>query len=262
MKTSILIRPAARGGKYLGPDAATATGVSAAVALLDPNNLNIIKATLINATLANAGPANLMDPVSRSQPYATDATTVDAIFTVDINEPKTYLVAVFGPMKFRNQARATYTEITILPGVDVGTTGKYPEGIVVEIPGLCIGEVTATLHGNQLSAFAEVTMMCGCKIAHDSSWSPSDFKVKLITQTQKGHTHDYDLDFDTNPANPSSFIGSWPNKKPDDPIVKAWISAYEPKIGNQGIFWIMGDTSPKDEKMLDKVLRFIATHNN
>lgn len=261
MKTSILIRPAARGGKYLGPDAATPTGVSAIIALLNPTNFDIITAKAVSSKNADAGPSNLMNPISRSEPYATDANTVNAVFTVDINEPTTYLVAVLGPMKVPDQKRITYTEITVLPDVDIGTK-EFPEGIVVEIPGLCISNVTSNLNGNQLSAFAQVTMMCGCKIAPNSNWLPTDFKVKLITQTQKGDTHHYDLDFDTNPANPSSFIGSWPNKAPSDPITKAWISASEHKLGNQGVHFISGGLQSNSDGISSKIQQFVHTNNN
>ena len=261
MKTSILIRPAARGGKYLGPDAATPTNVSAIIALLNPISYKIISVKAVNTKNANAGPANLMDPIARSEPYATDDLTVNAVFTVDINEPTTYLIAVLGPMKVPDQQRITYTEITVLPGVDIGTK-EFPEGIVVEIPGLCISNVSANLNGNQLSAFAQVTMMCGCKIAPKSSWLPTDFKVKLITLTQKGNTHHYDLDFDTNPANPSSFIGSWSNKAPSDPITKAYISAYEGKLGNQGFHTISGGLSTNSDGLAYKMQQFLIANNN
>lgn len=261
MKTSILIRPAARGGKYLGPDAATPTGVSAIIALLNPNTYDIISAKVVSTKNADAGPITLMNPISRSEPYATDATTVNAVFTVDINEPTTYLVAVIGPIKYMNQTRCTLTEITVLPGIDIGNT-NYPEGIVVEVPGLCVSNVTANLNGTQLAAFAQVTMMCGCKIAPNSSWLPKDFNIQLVTQTQKGDTYHYDLDFDTNPANPSSFIGSWPNKAPSDPIVKAWISASEPKLGNQGVYWILGGLSNNSDGLANKIQQFLIANNN
>lgn len=261
MKTSILIRPAARGGKYLGPDAATTTNVSAIIALLNPNNYNIISAKAVNTKNADAGPITLMNPISRSEPYATDANTVNAVFTVDINEPTTYLVAVIGPIKYMNQTRSTLTEITVLPGVDIGTT-NFPEGIVVEVPGLCISNVTASLNGTQLSAFAQVTMMCGCKIAPNSSWLPTDFNIQLITQTQSGNSYSYDLSYDTNPATPSSFIGNWPNQNPNDPIIKAWISASEPKLGNQGVYLILGVTSTSSDGLANKIQQFLIANNN
>ncbi len=261
MKTTVLIRPAARGGKYLGPDAATTTGVSAIIALLNPNTYDIISAKVVSTKNADAGPANLMDPISRSQPYATDDNTVNAIFTVDITEPTTFLVAVFGPIKYMNQVRATYTEITVFPGVNIGTS-LTPEGIVVEIPGLCIGNVTANLSGNQLSASAQVTMMCGCKIAPGSNWPPTDFNIYLMTQDQSGHLFPYKLDYDNDPANPSSFKGSWNSQTPNQPIVKAWIMASEPKLGNQGVYWLTGGQSNVENHLLNKVQQYLISKNN
>lgn len=258
MKTTVLIRPAARGGKYLGPDAANTSGMSAIIALLNPNNHNIISAKVVSTANADAGPASLMEPISRSQPYATDNTTVNAVFTVDINEPTTFLVVVFGPMKYLNQVRATYTEITVFPGVNIGTY-LTPEGIVVEIPGLCIGNVTANLTGNQLSASAEVTMMCGCKIATTTNWPPTDFNIYLMTQDQSGHIFPYKLDYANNP---SSFEGTWNSQTPNQPIVKAWIMASEPKLGNQGVYWLMGGVSNLDNSLLNKVQQYIVSNNN
>lgn len=261
MKTSILIRPAARGGKYLGPDAAGSSGISALIGLLNPNTHEIISAKAVNTAKADAGPANLMSPISRSEPFATDSNTVNALFTVDISVPTTFLVVVFGPMKYLDQVRATSTEITVFPGVNIGTY-LTPEGIVVEIPGLCIGNVTSNLTGNQLSASAEVTMMCGCKIAPNSNWPPNDFNIYLNTQDQNGHIFPYKLDYDTNPANPSSFKGSWNSQTPNQPIVKAWISASEPKLGNQGVYWLMGGSSNLDNVLLNKIQQFIVSNNN
>jgi hypothetical protein len=260
MATKILIRPAARGGKFLGPDAANKAGNSAIAAILDPITFEIINIDYVNATPpADAGPANLMSPISRSEPYATDTTTVNSILSVRIDVPTTFLIAVIGPLSYLDQARCTLSTITVLPGVDIGTTTNFPEGIVLEIPGLCISNVQSVLSGSQLSAFAQVTMMCGCKIGNALPyWPPSDFVIQLITKTESGTTYSYPMSFDTQAGILSSFNGNWTNQAPNDPIQTAWISASQPKLGNQGNYWIM-DAPAVDSKLdvMTKIIRFL-----
>ncbi|MCC7506670.1 MAG: hypothetical protein IT259_15300, partial [Saprospiraceae bacterium] len=66
-----------------------------------------------------------------------------------------------------------------------------------------------------------------------------DFTVQLVTLTKKGEQYIYPLIFNTDPNVISSFIGQWINQaRPDDPIVKAWLQAFQPSLGNQGTFQI------------------------
>ena len=244
MKTTLLIRPAARGGKYLGADAANSRHESALVIISNAQNQKPVAVGIAQAPdKASAGPSNLMDPVSRCDPFAADSQTVQVQLSVDIDEPTTFTVTVLGPLSFLDQASVTQTDIIVLPGVNIGLDPKLPEGLVIEIPGLCISGVTAVLKGPQLSAFAKVTMMCGCPIKYGKTnpgwfWPDTDFTIQLVTFTQSGATYFYTLSFDNNPALTSSFTGAWPNKAPNDPVVSAWIYASEPKLGNQGKYRI------------------------
>ena len=239
--TTLLIRPAARGGKYLGHDAANEKNHSALIAILHRETGKLVAHGLAVApTPESAGPQNLMAPVSRSDPFAADASTVQVELEVEISEPADFRVLVYGPLKHIGQARLVQADITVLPGIDIGTNPQYPEGLVIEIPGLCISNVTANLQGPQLSCFATVTMMCGCPIGNKPGWfwPNTDFSVQLVTCTQSNATYFYPLQFDDSPDIVSSFNGTWTNQAQGDPVVQAWIYASEPKLGNQGAYRI------------------------
>ena len=134
MRTSVLIRPAARGGKFLGPDAADARGISAWVAISDLSNGHVLAEAEIDTTGRDAGPADIMAPVSRAKPYATDAQTVGTTLAVDIDRPTVVRVTVRGPLSHPDQAREAQADVLLLPGVDIGL-GDDPQGLVIEIPG-------------------------------------------------------------------------------------------------------------------------------
>jgi hypothetical protein len=244
MRTTLLIRPAARGGKYLGHDAANASNQSAIVAILDISNDKIIAIGVTNAPdKASAGPAHLMDPVSRAAPFAADAQTVQVQLSVDIERPTDFRVMVLGPLSFPNQSQSARADITVLPGVNVGLESPTSEGIVLEIPGLCISGVKTTFSEKTVTCFATVTMMCGCPIQADQNWywPANDFSVQLVTFMASGKAYHYDLHFDTDPNTTSSFTGNWKNQAPvGDYILEAWVYASEPKLGNQGRYKIPG----------------------
>ncbi|WP_221047627.1 hypothetical protein [Methylogaea oryzae] len=240
--TTLLIRPAARGGKYLGADAANAHHHSAAAFLLDPAAERVAAFGLTEAaTPQSAGPADLMAPVSRCAPFAADGDTVGVRLSVDIAEPTVFRLLAVGPLSHPDQARVVQADITLLPGVDIGIGPQYPEGLVVEIPGLCISAVAAQWQGAQLSCRAKVTMMCGCPIRRQSGWfwPAGDFSVRLVTCTQRGAVYSYPLAFDDSQPLGSSFQGQWDNQAPGDPVAQAWVYASEPKLGNQGCYRIL-----------------------
>jgi hypothetical protein len=251
IKTDILIRPTARGGKYLGPDAANSQNHSAYVFLMDLHSGKRVAEGYVNTAGKDPGPeASIMLPVSRCEPFATDPNTVGITLSVHIEQPTDFRVSVFGPLSFPDQARLAQADITVLPGVDIGVNvynpnalmPTFPEGLVIEVPGLCISGVQAEWSGAELTCFAKVTMMCGCPINDtppDWYWPPSDFNIQLVTYMASGAVHKYPLHFDTTPGVASSFIGKWPNKAvPDDLVIQAWVFASEPKLGNQGRYQI------------------------
>lgn len=254
MITSILVRPAARGGKYLGPDAANGAGQSALVLIRDLFD-NPVTSWPVYTTGKDAGPSTLMDPVSRAEPYATDSSTVGVQLQVDIDRPTTFKVMVIGPLSHIDQARTATAQITVLPGVDIGTPAN-PEGLVIEVPGLCISGVSASLSGPTLSCQAVVTMMCGCKInATSPYWPPGNFSIQLVTTMQSGAVYSYDLIF--SPANNgnSSFANQWTSQAaPGDSIVEAWLYASEPSLGNQGCYCIMAPNLPALSDEVQKML--------
>jgi hypothetical protein len=149
-----------------------------------------------------------------------------------------------------------------LPGVDIGTSASFPEGLVMEIPGLCISNVETVLRSATLSASAVVTMMCGCKIGNSLPyWPPTDFVVELNTQTQTDACYSYTLDYNADSNILSSFTGTWQNQAPNDPVVKAWISASQPKLGNQGIYWVTdANADLLEDALLKNVHAFLQKH--
>ncbi len=269
--THILIRPAARGGKYLGPDAAralhtTSQSASAVVFLSDPATREIVAWSFLYTDNKEAGPANLMDPVRRSNPYAVDGKTVGVTLTVSIEKPTTFILSVFGPLSHLGQGRQAEASITVLPGVDIGITNPghgdepSPEGLVIEVPGLCVSDVTHQLNppgGGNLTCSAFVTMMCGCKIGNPDTpnsdpsypwpWPFTHFSVELVTVMAGGARYAYPMTFAVGSPQPASqFSGSWPSQaKPvDGDIVQAWVSASQPSLGNQGFYQILPAATP------------------
>ncbi|MES0489204.1 MAG: hypothetical protein ABUK01_04380 [Leptospirales bacterium] len=104
--TSIIIRPAARGGKFLGPDAANENKKSAVIIFLNPETEDIVGYGVTDTSNPNsAGPKNIMDSVSRANPVATDDDTVKLQLDVVISEPTVFRVLVFGPLQHIGQAR-------------------------------------------------------------------------------------------------------------------------------------------------------------
>lgn len=236
MRTRVLVRPAARGGKFLGPDAADSRGISAWVAISDLSDDRVLAEAEIDTAGRDAGPADVMAPVSRARPYATDAQTVGATLAVDIDRPTVVRVTVRGPLGHPGQAREAQADLLLFPGIDIGT-GTDPQGIVVEIPGLCLSDGRLDIAGGQIACSAMVTMMCGCKIQASPTWFwPSDaFVVQLVTRTRGGAVQSYALGFDTTPGAKSRFTGRWPDAAPaGDPVVEAWLLASQPTMGNQG----------------------------
>jgi hypothetical protein len=244
-KTTILIRPAARGGKYLGHDAANAQNHSALIALLQPATGKIITHAFAKApTAQSAGPLQLMGCTKRSDPFAADSDTVHVRLSVEIEEPTVFRVVVYGPLSHPDQARMAQADITVLPGVDIGLSPQYPEGLVVEVPGLCISNVTSNLQGAQINCTAKVAMMCGCQIHQAAAdpywpWPDTDFSVQLVTLMRSKAVFYYPLAYDATPGSVSSFTGQWPSQAaPGDTVEQAWVYASEPKLGNQGEYKI------------------------
>lgn len=240
-KTSLLVRPTARGGKYLGHDAANSKNQSALIALLNPSDGSIVDYGFAKAPDAqSAGPLALMGCMRRSDPCATDSGTVGVKLGVKIVEPTDFRVVVFGPLSNLDQARLAQADITVLPGVDIGLSPQYPEGLVIEVPGLCISDVTSKLQGARLSCTAKVTMMCGCQIHQAAAdpywpWPDTDFSIQLVTRMESGAVHHYPLQYDTSANSASSFTGQWKSMAAaKDAISQAWIYASQPKLGNQG----------------------------
>jgi hypothetical protein len=240
MQTSITIRPAARGGKFLGPDAADANGNSAVVLVRSLVDGEILALAPLNG---GSGPCQMMQPFSRNQPIPTAVTsppaTVSYVLQLDISEPTPLELAVLGPLSSPSQLGFAEASIVALPGIDLGgLTSANPEGVVLEIPGLCVATASYGLSGGVVTANAFVSMMCGCKIqflmpCQPQSfipWPASDFVVQFIGQAQSGASIRFPL---TIANTPSTFQGSAPYNT-SDPVVSGAVWAWQPSLGNTG----------------------------
>lgn len=81
-------------------------------------------------------------------------------------------------------------------------------------------------------------MMCGCEIHDDATWfwPSTDFNIQLWTYMKSGNLHQYTLRYDNSKSvKPSHFVGEWETvAAPGDSIVSAWLTASQPKMGNEG----------------------------
>jgi hypothetical protein len=56
-----------------------------------------------------------------------------------------------------------------------------------------------------------------------------------------------------------SFTRTWQNQAPNNPLVKAWISTSQPKLGNRGICWVT-DTNLLEDSLLKNINAFLQKH--
>jgi hypothetical protein len=249
MLTAVLIRPAARGGKFLGPDAADSNGNSAFILIKSVADGKVLAAALLQG---GSGPCQMMLPFSRSQPIPTFSPTppptVAYVLAIDISEPTWIEVTVFGPLSALSQLNYAQTMIPVFPGVNIGTSA-HPEGVVLEIPGLCVATASYSLSPTQVTASAYVSMMCGCKIESQMvcppaptfyPWPAADFIIQFVGQTRSGGTIRFPLSIYNN--TPSTFQATAPYN-PADPIVSGAVWAWQPSLGNTG--WQQASPTPR-----------------
>jgi hypothetical protein len=200
--TPILIRAAARGGKFLGPDAGGA-------------NFWIYNATTGDtyASMQNvdgdSGPAAMMTtPLLRDTPLPVDTATAGLFLEPDLDRPCVLFIGVEGPPKYPDQASFVALQAWVLPGVGTGDPRKGDAGLVIDIPGICIDvqsfgydEPTRTL-----SVTAAIMMMCGCKVGailpglQTSPWPPSDFDVELVVGFGGGEVQKFVMTYSGTPS--------------------------------------------------------------
>jgi hypothetical protein len=245
--TSITVRVQAKGGKFLADDiggsevtihdAQTGELLASGLALgTDSGNLSTTYTP--NASLS----AIVTPPVPpATQPFtvqwlSTDANTSGLTVNLPISRPTLLAISAFGPMGGLQSAhRATATQ-WIVPGQAL----NQGPGFVIELPGLVVQVLSPATHlaiqstalPYKLSFAANVTMMCGCQIAGDQPWIPSDFAVTAAIGPV-GHpaTQTLTLAF----AGPASlFTGAWTLPAGSSGFYQAVVTAVQHSTGNLG----------------------------
>ncbi len=238
--TPILIRAAARGGKFLGVDAGGA-------------NLWVLNATTGESYAAqvlvngDSGPPTMMTaPALRDSPVPVDDATAGWSLAPNLGRPCLLYIAVEGPVKYPDQAAIAITQARVLPGVGTGDPARGDTGLVVEIPGICISVddhayVDAT---RSLTVRAAVMMMCGCKvgatIGDASPWPPAEFDVQLVVGFGGRNTQAYTMTYSGTPS-----IYTISQTVPSKP---AWamITVSQISMGQSGVCRVFGDApAPK-----------------
>lgn len=178
MKTTLIVRAIARGGKFIG-DLVGGYGVS-------------VEGLPVQLRFSSSGSsgntADLMQQQRlRTSPLPTNPDPIElplewaaaAAASVDLAAPLNVTVTVTGPGKFPAQQVNASVNAWLLPGVGFTGDARFTNGLVLELPGLLVQRLVARKRrGGLLAMSANVTMMCGCKIIdNDGIWISSDFTV-------------------------------------------------------------------------------------
>lgn len=233
--TPILIRAAARGGKFLGVDAGGANvwvfNATTGESYASERNVN-----------GDSGPAAMMtNPSLRDSPIPVDSGTAGLFLTPDLDAPSLLFIAVEGPVRYPDQASIVTSQAWVLDGVGTGDPTKGDTGLVIEVPGICVAlqshsYVDAT---RTLTVSAAVMMMCGCKVGATfgsvSPWPPADFDVQLVVGFGGGGTQSYTISYSGTPS-----IYTIAKQLPSKP---AWamITASQHSMGQSGVCTVLGD---------------------
>ena len=178
MKTPIIVRAIASGGKFIGD---LVGGFTVSISIPGQN------AVTIKSSGSSGNTFDLMQLQRlRTDPLPTNSDTVEmpgspaasAQTTIDLANPVLATITVVGPGKFAGQQATVTTTTWLLPGIGLTGSSKFTNGLVVELPGLLVQNPTARIASGQLTVSAQVTMMCGCKIIDNAGiWLSTDFVV-------------------------------------------------------------------------------------
>ena len=246
--TSITVRVQAKGGKFLADDVGGSevtirdaqTGERLAGGLaLGTDSGNLSSDYTANASLS----AIVTPPVPPAKrPYTVqwlspDADTSGLTVDLPISRPTLLAITAFGPLGGLQSAHQVTATQWIVPGQ---TLNEGP-GFVVELPGLLVQVMAPATHLSIQSSDlpytipfqVNVTMMCGCQIADDEPWIPSDFAVTAaIGPVGEPPAETVTLCF---PGSvPSLFTGSWTLPAGSTGFYQAVVTAVQQSTGNTG----------------------------
>jgi hypothetical protein len=244
--TSITVRVQAKGGKFLADDAGGAevtirdaqTGERLAGGLA----LGTDSGNLSNDYSAGASLNTIVTPATPGEPaviwwLSADSNTSGLVADLAISRPTLLEITAYGPLGGLQSAHRVTTTQWIVPGQVL----DEPPGFVVEIPGLVVQVMEPATHLAILSSTlpytiplqANVTMMCGCQIADDQPWIPSDFEVTAaIGQVGQPAMQLVTLTFPG--SSPSLYFGSWELPAGSTGFYQAVITAVQLSTGNTG----------------------------
>jgi hypothetical protein len=185
MKTNVLVRVQARGGKFLGPDIGysgvtvrdvesgrilargVATGGSG-----DQPTTSFSPGTSRDVILAPGNVVYWLSPV-------TTPPTAGFLATVDLERPTLVEISACGLTNGLSNEHTVSVQTWLVPGADL----TEEPGVVLIMPGLNVQILAPTIPSPpaapSFTVTAWVTMMCGCKISNASGslWQPSEFAV-------------------------------------------------------------------------------------
>ena len=235
IKTPLIVRVIARGGKFLGDDIGGA--------LITVRDAQTGELLAHGPTQGASGPTSVMKaPLLRADPIPTLDTTVTppaeaCHFRVDLDleRPRLLEVSAYGPLGAPQGAHTVVTSHWIYPGA----SQAIGDGLTIEIPGLLVQIQWPPTHWLPkapppgINIQANVTMMCGCPITPDNFWPPDQFEVKGIVRGKGNVMASFDLAFDDRIPYPSQFVYSLTT--PPAGIYELTVYAYQKTLGNTGV---------------------------
>jgi hypothetical protein len=237
MKTPIVIRAIASGGKFIGD---LVGGYTATVTVAGQTPLTLTS----SGSSGNTNDLMLMQRL-RTNSIPTNPDTIElpaesaaaASGELDIDTPQCVTISVTGPNHFAGQTATVSTTAWLLPGIGLVGDAKYTNGIVVELPGLLVQKLTAQEVSGGIYIEANITMMCGCKIIDNNGiWVSTDFvvfaQIMNSTNTVIAELPLNYVPYPTNLSNPSLFNAIWKTGQTGASQVR--VIAYQRSMANTG----------------------------
>jgi hypothetical protein len=246
--TSITVRVQAKGGKFLADDiggsevtirdAQTGERLGGGLALgTDSGNLSTTYTT--NASLSAIVTPAVPPAEPTIQWLSPDTNTSGLTVDLPISRPTLLAITALGPLGGLQSTHRTTVTQWIVPGQ---TLDEGP-GFVVELAGLLVQVMEPATHlaieSNSLPYtipfLVNVTMMCGCQIADNQPWIPSDFQVTAeINQVGSSGPPLQMVTLGFPGTSPSLFAGSWCLPAGSTGFYQAVITAVQKSTGNTG----------------------------
>ena len=197
MRTSVLLRVQARGGKFLGPDIdfshVTVRDVQTGKVLTEGDaegdsgvlgprwTAGASPSTIV--TRGTSGPAVVrwLSPTPRPARPGSHSPTAGLLTVFDLNRRT--------EVEFSATMRGSHSDSSVATArmwLEPGLQLTDEPGLILMVPGLAVTILhpsSPATAGAPLSVEAFVTMMCGCKIDHDTPWPPGAFTIKARLRT-------------------------------------------------------------------------------